>query len=1109
MNMKLKTFLLVISLMMHLVSWGYSTSDTFYDNGIKYQVTGTNYSNLTCKAIGYDKTICTDPLLVIPGTCHEAKENYDFKVTAVSITRADPTTSIEIQENITSVTLSGTWNLVKLPKSATSFAVNSSGQRFKEFECAPGGMFSYDPVGHNLIENETALRYHDALGTVNGEYTIPDGIKTISAHAFLFDGTLKTLTIGKDVTSVANSATYNKALIAYKVADGNTSFSVQDGVLFNSTGTKLVCYPRGKSGTTYTVPDGCTSIGGIAFYWFTTLKTINLNNVTSLANQAFHSMDGLTTINLGNMTSIASGAFNSCNNISKYEVSETNTVYSSQDGVIFNKEKTALVLCPAKFTGINKDKQYTIPDGVKTIESRAFSSSDLTTIILDDALSTIKSAAFQGCAVSKLDMRNTSITTIASNSLLETYSLRELILPIKATKVEGALNKSGVKKITVPDGSKLTTLNASCFASLTSLTDFIFEGSCPNLTTVGNSAFSGCTALTSIQLPSSVKSIGSNAFYNCKTLTEFTLPSACTSIGSQAFLKCANMRTFVIPDDTQLKTIGANVFEGSGIETISIPEGITSIGNEAFKSCDVMTAITLPASLTTIDTEAFKFCYSLEHINVAEGNTSLSSIDGILLNKDKTMLKLFPPGKASDSFTLLPPSIETLDTKSFYFCQNLENLTLPNKVTTIKDRALYECSAMNTLTLLCDQKITVDMSSGAETFSDNMLGKKITLNVRKELYEDYINDSFFSTNFNIVPSTVIDDKEYIAVSDNAVDLLDVRGADNTYVIEPKVRINSKDYNIALIGDYAFQNNENQVKEVVIKGNVGYVGANAFMTDVENKTSVIDNVFFLGNAPAGEALSTDRFELADAYNSFTSGQKVYVRRSQLEGYKSAFASQQSQVTYEIPTSDIMPNAECGSFAREFAVDLSNDGANTASTPQLIAFVPMRLNQLTDDTYSVRMQSINEGEEGDGTYIPAGTGVVLRKYGSAQPTYYEIAESQTSSSNGMSPAVICNSGQIPASTSTQWNYYIGKNDGLAHKATKKTNIGVHKSYLSISVESGAKAVTFSFRNLEDITTDISLTKGESTEEGEWYSVTGQKTKRPSAGLFIRNGKKFIVK
>lgn len=57
MNMKLKTFLLVISLMMHLVSWGYSTSDTFYDNGIKYQVTGTNYSNLTCKAIGYDKTI--------------------------------------------------------------------------------------------------------------------------------------------------------------------------------------------------------------------------------------------------------------------------------------------------------------------------------------------------------------------------------------------------------------------------------------------------------------------------------------------------------------------------------------------------------------------------------------------------------------------------------------------------------------------------------------------------------------------------------------------------------------------------------------------------------------------------------------------------------------------------------------------------------------------------------------------------------------------------------------------------------------------------------------------------------------------------------------------
>lgn len=59
------------------------------------------------------------------------------------------------------------------------------------------------------------------------------------------------------------------------------------------------------------------------------------------------------------------------------------------------------------------------------------------------------------------------------------------------------------------------------------------------------------------------------------------------------------------------------------------------------------------------------------------------------------------------------------------------------------------------------------------------------------------------------------------------------------------------------------------------------------------------------------------------------------------------------------------------------------------------------------------------------------------------------------------------------------------------------------------SGAKAVTFSFDELEDITTGVSLTKHESTEDGEWYSVTGQKTKIPSAGLFIRNGKKFIVK
>lgn len=101
---------------------------------------------------------------------------------------------------------------------------------------------------------------------------------------------------------------------------------------------------------------------------------------------------------------------------------------------------------------------------------------------------------------------------------------------------------------------------------------------------IGFSAFSGCSSLTTITIPEGVTSIGSSAFQECSSLTSITIPKSVTSIESQAFYKCKSLTS------------------------INIPEGVTSIGEKAFSGCRSLTSITIPKSVTSISNEAFAYC---------------------------------------------------------------------------------------------------------------------------------------------------------------------------------------------------------------------------------------------------------------------------------------------------------------------------------------------------------------------------------------------------------------------------------------------------------------------------------------------------------------------
>ena len=132
---------------------------------------------------------------------------------------------------------------------------------------------------------------------------------------------------------------------------------------------------------------------------------------------------------------------------------------------------------------------------------------------------------------------------------------------------------------------------------------------------LGYAAFSDCSGLTSLTIPSSVTSIGEYAFEGCSGLTSLTIPSSVTSIGEYAFYGCSGLTSLTIPSN--VTSIGESAFHGcSGLTSLTIPSSVTSIGYCAFLGCSGLTSFTIPSSVTSIGWGAFCGCSGLTSIYV-------------------------------------------------------------------------------------------------------------------------------------------------------------------------------------------------------------------------------------------------------------------------------------------------------------------------------------------------------------------------------------------------------------------------------------------------------------------------------------------------------------
>lgn len=302
---------------------------------------------------------------------------------------------------------------------------------------------------------------------------------------------LLTITSGLNLTAYADSSQYGN--IYYEEKEDGT-IEITD-CTSSATSINIPSTIVGKT---------VTSIRNCAFYGCKNLVNVTIpDSITSIGNNAFEYCASLKSVLIpGSVTSIGNAAFNRCESLMNIEVIKNNSNYFSQDGVLFDKNKTKLIQYPIG----NKRIAYDIPNGVKSFGDCAFDScSTLKNITIPDSVTSIGWGVFSG---------STSLTNIDVSENNLNYSSYEGVL----------FNKNKTELIKYPIGNERTSYNIP--AGVINFGD----------------VFSDCKNLVNITIPNSVTNIGVGAFWQCANLASITITNSVTSIGNYAFYDCKNLK---------------------------------------------------------------------------------------------------------------------------------------------------------------------------------------------------------------------------------------------------------------------------------------------------------------------------------------------------------------------------------------------------------------------------------------------------------------------------------------------------------------------------------------------------------------------------------------
>jgi len=519
--------------------------------------------------------------------------------------------------------------------------------------------YSFDQQLWNILDREEFVIENGVLIEYNGfdkDIIIPEGVREITPGIFYSVMPVK-ITFPKSYNPQNirdDLGAYHSTLTDIQIAEDHPTYKTLDSVVFSADGKTLIFYPQGRAGP-YVVPTQPKDlvIGDFAFTYCIRLTDITLgDNVIAIGEGAFNSTSIRELFIPSGVRTI--GELHA-NHLRSITVDENNPNYASEDGVLYTKDKTKLLLYPSMKT----DEMFIVPEGVGTL---------------------IKYSFMFNRFIKEIQLPNT-LRTIGDYAFIECENLRSIYIPDEVLSVgTGAFMACRfLESVRLPSG----------------------------LATIKRFTFASCRNLKTVTLPLSVMEIESEAFVNCYFLTDINLKNVQT-IGMLAFHRCFNLEIVdlhekAVFDSTSFeytkwesaKTKKIEVKDGNLIwcegvfDNLDIEEGVAVIqaSNMFVKS------ISIPASYISehIYNELGNYS-NLESVYINPKNKMYTSIDGVVYTKNGKELVFVPRGRSAP--LLIPNTTQKIRYKAINDCNRLEHLEIPDTVTILEHYAIFD-SAIN------------------------------------------------------------------------------------------------------------------------------------------------------------------------------------------------------------------------------------------------------------------------------------------------------------------------------------------------------------------------------------------------------------------------------
>ncbi|MDO4959945.1 MAG: leucine-rich repeat domain-containing protein [Prevotellaceae bacterium] len=607
------------------------------------------------------------------------------------------------------------------------------------------------------LTDDTELECAFADCTSLQSIVLPNNLKTIVAWDFQNCTALTSITIPSSVTSVNKYSFWNCTNL--KTVTINSASIANPSTAYTESSNLTTLFPNA---TEFKFGEGVSAIGKNALYGCARMTSLELPvSLTAVNDYAFYGCTGLTSVTLPkNLTNMSASAFSGCTNVTNLTIasntiasknwtssSNMNTIFPNLQKVVFGKDVKAL--------GANIF--YMPTDKTNNIETIVFEGNPVdvgssafrynTKLAKIGKVKSVGASSFSNCS-SLESIEITGDDVVDGNAFAACSSLKSVTLPNTLTTINQYAFKDciGLTSIEIP--SNVTSINAEAFRTATNLSKVkissasVVNPSTPYSETRNLGKIFPYATEVDLNLPmDNNNAIGNYAFYGATALKSVIRATKVTEIGANAFKGCTNL---VLGDDRYfintwgyVQTIGESAFEGcTSLKLDELTKNVTTINAAAFKGCTGLTSLILPEKLESMALDAFDGCTSLTDVTIlsnafagkawavednirtrfpyatdftfGEKVTSIGDYAFAAYPNDNSNVKrvtftsipsigeyAFCNGKNIESVT---GSIKSVSQYSFAICRKLPSITITDD-DVIEEWAFGQCSALKSVTL--------------------------------------------------------------------------------------------------------------------------------------------------------------------------------------------------------------------------------------------------------------------------------------------------------------------------------------------------------------------------------------------------------------------------